>query len=90
MFKLLLILAIIFGILKFLNMRDEFRRRDAANARAAEEAEALEEEEGMRRGVIDVEFDVEENEDEDEEAAPEEPVVFEAAQAVAYQEEAEE
>ncbi len=86
MFKLLLILAIIFGILKFLNMRDEFRRRDAANARAAEEAEALEEEEGVRRGVIDVEFDVEENEDEDEEVAPEEPEVFEAAQAVAYQE----
>ena len=39
-FAILALLAIIYGVFKFLNTRDEFRRRDAEKARAAADAEA--------------------------------------------------
>ena len=41
-FAILATLAIIYGIFKFLNTRDEFRRRDAAKERNAEDSEERE------------------------------------------------
>ncbi len=65
MFTLLCILAIIYGVLKFLNLRDEFRRRDAARAEREAEAAAMEEameeaaeEEEIRNNAVDVEAEI--------------------------------
>ena len=62
MFKLIVILAVIYVVLKVLNTRAKFAeadaRREAEEQRLREEAEAEAEEELMREEAVDVEAEV--------------------------------
>ena len=68
MFKLLVVLAIAYVVLKVLNTRAKFAeadaRREAEEQRLKEEAEAEAEEEIMRETAVDVDAEVIENADE--------------------------
>ena len=63
MFTILVILALIYAVLKILNMRADFAERDAARIRAeqeaAEEAEDMQEEAEIRAAAVDVDVDTE-------------------------------
>ena len=65
MFKLLVVLAVAYVVLKVLNTRAKFAeadaRREAEEQRLREEAEAEAEEEQIREEAIDVEAEVIEN-----------------------------
>jgi len=69
MFKLILILAVIYIVLKVLNTRAKFAeadaRREAEEQRLREEAEAEAEDELTREEAVDVEAEVIENIDEE-------------------------
>lgn len=68
MFKLLVVLAIAYVVLKVLNTRAKFAeadaRREAEEQRLKEEAEAEAEEEIIRETAVDVDAEVIENADE--------------------------
>ena len=74
---LLAVLAIAYIVLKILNTRAEFARRDAERMRREQEAEAAmeeaEEEEEIRRTAIDVEAETIDNDDLDAEEFVVEP-----------------
>ena len=89
MFKLLVVLAIIYVVLKVLNTRAKFAeadaRREAEEQRLREEAEAAAEDELTREEAVDVDAEVIENEPEevvDVEAEPVEDVAEAAAAEV--------
>ncbi|MBQ6439771.1 MAG: hypothetical protein IJJ06_06450 [Mogibacterium sp.] len=69
MFKLLVILAVIYIVLKVLNTRAKFAeadaRREAEEQRLREEAEAEAEDEMIREEAVDVDPEVIENEPEE-------------------------
>ena len=72
MFKLLVVLAIAYIVLKVLNTRAKFAeadaRREAEEQRLREEAEAAAEDEITREEAVDVEAEVIENGDDDDAA----------------------
>ncbi len=72
MFKLLVVLAVAYIVLKILNTRAKFAeadaRREAEEQRLREEAEAAAEDEIMREEAVDVEAEVIENGDDDDAA----------------------
>ena len=89
MFKLLVVLAIAYVVLKVLNTRAKFAeadaRREAEEQRLREEAEAAAEDELTREEAVDVDAEVIENEPEevvDVEAEPVEDVAEAAAAEV--------
>ncbi|MDO4518481.1 MAG: hypothetical protein Q4B78_04660 [Bacillota bacterium] len=58
MFKILVILTLIYAGLKIYNTRDEFRRREAAKAQEAQEAAQIMEEEMEADEIINSAIDV--------------------------------
>lgn len=72
MFKLLVVLAVAYIVLKILNTRAKFAeadaRREAEEQRLREEAEAAAEDEITREEAVDVEAEVIENGDDDDAA----------------------
>ncbi len=74
MFKLMIVLAVAYIVLKVLNTRAKFAeadaRREAEEQRLREEAEAEAEEEQIREEAVDVEAEVVENTESVEETAP--------------------
>ena len=89
MFKLMVVLAIAYVVLKILNTRARFAeadaRREAEEQRLREEAEAAAEDELTREEAVDVDAEVIENEPEevvDVEAEPVEDVAEAAAAEV--------
>ncbi len=85
-FSLLIILAVAYVILKTLNMRAEFARRDAEKARqeqAMQDAmEEAEEEAEMRAAAIDVEAETINNDELDDAVFEVEPPEADAEEAV--------
>ena len=89
MFKLIIVLAVAYVVLKVLNTRAKFAeadaRREAEEQRLREEAEAAAEDELTREEAVDVDAEVSENEPEevvDVEAEPVEDVAEAAAAEV--------
>ncbi len=89
MFKLIIVLAVAYVVLKVLNTRAKFAeadaRREAEEQRLREEAEAAAEDELTREEAVDVDAEVIENEPEevvDVEAEPVEDVAEAAAAEV--------
>lgn len=89
MFKLIIVLAVVYVVLKVLNTRAKFAeadaRREAEEQRLREEAEAAAEDELTREEAVDVDAEVIENEPEevvDVEAEPVEDVAEAAAAEV--------
>ena len=87
MFKLIIVLAVAYVVLKVLNTRAKFAeadaRREAEEQRLREEAEAAAEDELTREEAVDVDAEVIENEPEEVVDVEAEPVedVAEAAEA---------
>ena len=89
MFKLIIVLAVAYVVLKVINTRAKFAeadaRREAEEQRLREEAEAAAEDELTREEAVDVDAEVIENEPEevvDVEAEPVEDVAVAAAAEV--------
>ena len=89
MFKLIIVLAVVYVVLKVINTRAKFAeadaRREAEEQRLREEAEAAAEDELTREEAVDVDAEVIENEPEevvDVEAEPVEDVAEAAAAEV--------
>ena len=87
MFKLIIVLAVAYVVLKVLNTRAKFAeadaRREAEEQRLREEAEAAAEDELTREEAVDVDAEVIENEPEEVVNVEAEPVEEEAEAAVA-------
>ena len=87
MFKLIIVLAVAYVVLKVLNTRAKFAeadaRREAEEQRLREEAEAAAEDELTREEAVDVDAEVIENEPEEVVDVEAEPVEDEAEAAAA-------
>ena len=87
MFKLIIVLAVVYVVLKVINTRAKFAeadaRREAEEQRLREEAEAAAEDELTREEAVDVDAEVIENEPEEVVDVEAEPVEDEAEAAVA-------